>query len=186
MLLTFFYLHKAPKQVHQFMGVLQWFDLLVRPKLSVYSTVYKFTQNKEHLTVEKLPESVLAELACSLAWASFWRCDLRRPFLPLLGATDASSSYGFGASTARISSALARRISRWAEKQGSFIVMDGGTSVEDRIGVSIDDFTDVLKVRSKFAAHINVLEGAFVIFLSSSWIRLCGWALQRKAAPLHS
>ena len=71
----------SPKQVQQLLGVLQWFDLLVRPKLSVYSDIYKFTLPGDDCIVP-LPAQVVAELACSVCLGVFWRCDLRRPFLP--------------------------------------------------------------------------------------------------------
>ncbi|CAE7309869.1 unnamed protein product, partial [Symbiodinium sp. KB8] len=179
MLLSFFFLHRravgSPKQVQQLLGALQWYDLLLRPKLSIYEAVYAFTRME-------LPCEVLAELSCSLCLAVFWRCDLTRPFLPLLGATDASTEYGFGASVVRTSEACVRRVARWAERQGAFIVMDGGADLAHRLGpghqldLSLDDFTDIFSVKSGCPAHINVLEGeAFVLFLR--WLLRCSYGL---------
>ena len=56
----------------------------------------------------------------------FWQVDLRRPFLSLISATDANTSFGFGASVAQVTSAFARRVARVSEKQGDFVVLDGG------------------------------------------------------------
>ena len=178
MILTFLHLHRCrvgtPRQVHQLFGVLQWFDLLIRPKLSVYSAIYDFTISDSPDAVP-LPERVLAELACSLCLGMFWRCDLRRRFLPMLGATDASLSYGLGASVVRASEEMVRTVARWAEKQGAFVVMDGDAAkslsaermLEARyLNLKLEHFSDIFSVRSKFPAHINVLEGeAFVLFL---------------------
>ena len=178
MILTFLHLHRCrvgtPRQVHQLFGALQWFDLLIRPKLSVYSAIYDFTISDSPDAVP-LPERVLAELACSLCLGMFWRCDLRRRFLPMLGATDASLSYGLGASIVRASEEMVRTVARWAEKQGAFVVMDGDAAkslsaermLEARyLNLKLEHFSDIFSVRSKFPAHINVLEGeAFVLFL---------------------
>ena len=164
----------SPKQIQQILGALQWFDLLVRPKLSVYSAIYQFTLSGSDAVVQ-LPASVLAELVCSVCLGIFWRCDLRRPFLPLLGATDASLSFGFGGSVVHASETVVRTVARWAEKQGAFVVMDGEAAkhlsterlLEARfLDVKLDKFSDIFSVRNKFPAHINVLEGeAFVLFL---------------------
>ena len=186
MLLSFFFLHRravgSPKQVQQLLGALQWYDLLLRPKLSIYEAVYAFTRME-------LPCEVLAELSCSLCLAVFWRCDLTRPFLPLLGATDASTEYGFGASVVRTSEACVRRVARWAERQGAFIVMDGGADLAHRLGpghqldLSLDDFTDIFSVKSGCPAHINVLEGeAFVLFLR--WLLRCRRHFSKRVVVL--
>ena len=186
MILAFLHLHvcrvASPKGVQKLLGALQWFDLLVRPKLSVYSDIYKFTLPGDgHDAL--LPAEVLAELACSLCLGVFWRCDLRRQFVPLVGATDASTSYGFGASCIRTTSAAARKLARVAEKQGAFVVMDGGAAgmlgVErltkaHKLNMKLEDFSDIFSVRCKFPAHINVLEGeALVLFLR--------WLLRTKS-----
>ena len=186
MILAFLHLHAcrvaSPKDVQQLLGAFQWFDLLVRPKLSVYSSIYKFTLPGDgHAAL--LPAEVVAELACSLCLGVFWRCDLRRPFLPLVGATDASTSYGFGASCIRATSSVARKLARVAEKQGAFVVMDGGAAETlggDRLtkahqlNMKLEHFSDIFSVRCKFPAHINVLEGeAFVLFLR--------WLLRTKS-----
>ena len=186
MIMTFLHLHSckvaSPQQVQQFLGMVQWYDLLVRPKLSVYSSVYKFTLSNDE-NKKTLPDAVLGELACSVCLGIFWRCDLRRPFLPLIGATDASTSYGFGGSFVRTSTATARQVARWAEKQGAFVVMDGQAATTmrasdlaraHRLNFSMADFSDIFSVRNRFPAHINVLEGeALVLFLR--------WLLRSRA-----
>ncbi|CAE7038342.1 PDE9A [Symbiodinium natans] len=179
LIVTFLFLHcrkkASPKHVQQLLGALQWFDLLVRPKLSVYSDIYSFTGLPNVNTLMQLPTAVLGELACSIVLGIFWRCDLRRPFLQMLGATDASVEYGFGASILKTSEQYVRQVARWAEKQGAFILMDGGCAPAEqlcrsgeahRLEASLNDFSDVFSVRRKHPAHINVLEGeAFILFL---------------------
>ena len=123
----------------------------------------------------RVPPEVLFELCVSMLLGVFWRVDLRRPFLPLISATDASTTFGFGASVARVSPAFARRVARVAEKQGDFVVLDGGYLLGQsakrlgqahNIDISMTEFVHVLSVRSKHAAHVNVLEGeAFLMWL---------------------
>ena len=165
----------TPKQLQQLLGVLQWFDLLKRPKLSVYKSVYDFARSQHEHCARPIPIKVLREIVASFLLGVYWLTDLRRPFLPLLSATDASTEYGFGASVAKIPTVLAQRIAQIAEKQGDFVVLDGGTlcgAAARRLGeahhidLSLDDFVDVFSVRARHRAHINVLEGeAFVLRL---------------------
>ena len=116
----------SPKQVHQFLEVMQWFDLLRRCKLSVYDKVYAFVRDADDACIRKIPVEVLAELSLGLLLGVFWRIDLQRTYLPLLSAIDASTEFGFGASVARLPMSMARRLARVAEKQGDYVVMDGG------------------------------------------------------------
>ena len=165
----------SPKQVQQILGVQQWFDLLSRCKLSVYNKVYSFVRDPMDSALVRVPPEVLFELCVSMLLGVFWRVDLRRPFLPLISATDASTTFGFGASVARVSPAFARRVARVAEKQGDFVVLDGGYLLGQsakrlgqahNIDISMTEFVHVLSVRSKHAAHVNVLEGeAFLMWL---------------------
>ena len=75
---------------------------------------------------------------------------------------------------------MIRRPARIFEKQGDYVVLDGGTDSSEakRLGhahhldLSLDDFVDVFSVKSRFASHINVLEDeAFLL-----WLR---WLLRR-------
>ena len=173
----------SPKQVHQLLGVQQWYDLLCRCKLAVYDKVYEFVRDEADTAVKTVPKVVLFELCAAVFLGIFWRQDLQRPFLPLLSATDASTEYGFGASVARLPVPMIRRLARVAEKQGAYVVMDGGFSPEaaakrlgqlHKLDISLDDFTDIFSIKSKHEAHINVLEGeAFII-----WLR---WILRSRA-----
>ena len=165
----------SPKQVHQHLGVQQYFDLLRRSKLSVYNQVYNFVRDPLDTKQTRIPNEVLFELSVGLLLGIYWQVDLRRAFLPLVSATDASSSFGFGASVARVPTAMARRLARISEKQGAYVMLDGHTVSGEsarRLGqahsidVSMDEFVHVLSVRKRHAAHINVLEGeAFLLWL---------------------
>merc|ERR1712224_598589 len=91
----------SPLQVHQCLGTLQWYDLLARPKLSVYRYVYKFMQDARCTRLRSLPARVKAELLMSAILGIFWVVDLRRPLLPLVCCSDASTQHGFGGSILR-------------------------------------------------------------------------------------
>jgi len=186
MIVTVLYLLKSqkasPKQVHQQLGVQQWFDLLQRCKLSVYDQVYAFVRDPQDTCARLLPKTVMFELAVGMLLGVFWRLDLQKPFLPLLSATDASTTHGFGASVAQLPIQMVRRLARVAEKQGDYVVMDGGTvtgAQAKRLGeahhldISMGDFVDIFSVKARKGAHINVLEGeAFLI-----WLR---WVLRSR------
>lgn len=170
----------SPKQVQQQLGVQQWFDLLRRCKLSVYNKVYDFIRDPHDTRPRRLPHEALFELGIGMLLGFFWQVDLRKPFLPLLSATDASTEFGFGGSIARLPADMIRRLARISEKQGDYVVLDGGTSTKPakrlgqahQLGLSLDDFVDIFSVKSRHSAHINVLEGeAFLLWLR--WILRC-------------
>ena len=49
--------------------------------------------------------------------------DMTTPYLPFLGATDASTEYGHGATIAPLSDAALRRISRLSCKAGDYVAL---------------------------------------------------------------
>ena len=58
--------------------------------------------------------------------------------LALVSATDASTSFGFGASVARVPIALVEELAKLCEKRGGYVTMDGVTEafggLPDRFG----------------------------------------------------
>lgn len=173
----------SPKQVHQQLGVLQWFDLLARCKLAVYEHIYEFTRDPEDGNKKSIPNTVCDELIVSTVLGIFWRADLDRPFLPLVCAADASTEYGFGGSVLRTTIGNVRRIAQVTQKQGDFVVLDGGLRTgweacrlgrAHKLNLRKRDFVHVFCVRKRRPGHINILEGeAFLILLR--WI-LCARA----------
>lgn len=95
----------SPQQFHQLLGILQWYDLLRRPKLSVYWHVYDFVRDREETRVRLVPPDVVDELLVSILLATYWLSDLTRPYCPLVAAADASTEFGFGASVLKTSEA---------------------------------------------------------------------------------
>ena len=58
----------------------------------------------------------------SVALIPFWSANLDRHFLPMVSATDASTTYGFGVSVAPVSEALVRELSTFQGKRGDYVV----------------------------------------------------------------
>ena len=168
----------SPRQVHNCLGVLQWYELLVRCKLSVYDSIYAFvSRDGEHIE-QSIPHQVMSELLMSAFLAVYWSVDITRPFLPLLCASDASTDFGLGGSVVKLPIEQIREMARWAGKRGAFVVLDGGGRMEDYVGrlgephlldIQSEVVTHVFSITCKHPAHINILEGhGFLVLLR--WI----------------
>ena len=168
----------SPLKVRELMGSLQWFDLLARSKLAVYSDVYSFMELADQNVEQIVPSAVKGELHASLALAPFWSADLGRKFAPFISATDASSDFGFGVSVASASPSLARKVAALAEKRGDYVTLASTTPESlDKLpkarlgnpfslGLHPANFKDVLSIRASQPAHINVLEAeAFLMWM---------------------
>ena len=115
----------SPSAVRARLGSLQWLDLLQRCKLSLYDTVYAFARQRDEWTVVDVPTSVLQEMVSSIILAPFWDLDMTTPHLPFIGATDASTVFGFGASIAPMSLDEIRKIARLSTKAGDHVTLSG-------------------------------------------------------------
>ena len=125
---------------------------------------------------------VVDELATFALLAPLLVADLTREFHPLLTATDASPSFGFGASVCPITSAEAITLGTYSDKRGDFVRLhrDGGEDDEDekpRIGVPRHlrihkrHFVDVFSIRAKIIEHAGVLEARGLLLLLRWWLR---------------
>ena len=84
-----------------------------------------------------MPSRVTGELVLSALLATFWSADLRRPLLPLICCSDASSSLGFGGSILKTCEDVVQKLVRLALKDDAFAVLDKGVRAGDyhkRIG----------------------------------------------------
>ena len=104
-------------------GTLQWFDLLIRPKLSGYHSVYAFGRVTPDDESQSIPQDVLTEWCLSLLLAPAWTIDLTSPVSNDIVATDASTSFGLGVSHARIDDATAEAVMSFDEKRGDYITI---------------------------------------------------------------
>ena len=104
-----------PEDVTSIIGSVQWFELLARSKLAVYRNVYDFERFPDARIARALPPEVRNELQISVALSLIWSANLDRPLLPMVSATDASTSYRVGVSVAPASPAMVRELSTFSE-----------------------------------------------------------------------
>ena len=104
----------SPLQLVAFLDFVQWFDLLSRPTLSVFDVVYAFVHSEPQDRVAPFSDGVIAELTWALLFAPFWEVDLSRGWSNVLGASDASTDFGFSVCAAKVSPSLSRRIGKAA------------------------------------------------------------------------
>ena len=143
-----------------------------------YTNTFMVSQTGVRINGENIPSRVLGELVLSALLAIFWSADLRRPLLPLICCSDASSSFGFGGSILKTSDDVVQKLARLALKDDTFAVLDNGARARDYhqrigslhgIGVSRDAFTHVFSVRQTRDDHINRQEGE-ALLLMLLWI----------------
>ena len=167
----------SPAGVLAMLGVLQWFDLMRRPKLSCYHSVYAFASNWHDWSTQPVPRTVLAELVTSVLLSAFWGIDMTLPYLPFVAATDASDEFGIGACVSDTAIDLVKDIARRAERDGTYVTIRGiepklrTRSLGEPIWVDkwVDDFTTVFSIKCESAEHINLREArALVHFLK--WV----------------
>ena len=173
--------HASPKEIHSFLGVPQWYDLPCRPKLAVYHHVYRFVLSNQDGVRKTAPRAVINEFLMSAALGVFWRVDLRRPFAPLVGASDASTDFGFGVSIQKCSPSVALAAVAERSLVDRFHILDHGLrggDYQDRKGVlrtllfELNGFSHVLSIKASRDEHINMLEG-------HAFLLLVRWLLRR-------
>ena len=169
----------SPKGLHGLLGLASWFCILSRPHYACFSTVYEFVRREPETTLTALPRVAIDELCIFLALAPLLTAGLDRDWMPLLTATDASPAFGFGASVCKLPIDDIARIGRKAEKRGDFVRLTretGDTEPEKSrlgtphyLGISKNDFTDVLCVKARVAEHAGIMELKGILMLLK-WI----------------
>ena len=172
----------SPLGIAALLGVMQWLALMSRPFLSIFDAVYVFARRPEEKMAIDVTDDVMTELITFALLTPFLVADLTREFHPLLTATDASPSYGFGASVCPITPDEATELGSYSDKRGDFVRLhrDNGQDDEDekpRIGVPRHlriekrHFVDVFSVRAKIVEHAGVLEARGLLLLLRWWLR---------------
>ena len=115
-----------------------------------------------------VPPSVVAELLLDRVLSLFVTVGMRLPYLLLVGATDASTVYGHGATVANLGSSEIDLIARLACKGGAHVQPGDGPDLSDEllarlgplynVGLTLKDFTVVLCVKVDSPGHINLEE----------------------------
>ena len=172
----------SPLGIAALLGVMQWLALMARAFLSIFDRVYVFARRPEEKLPIDVPIDVMDELIIFVMLSPLLVADLTREFHPLLAATDASPSYGFGASVCPITSHEAVQLGTYSDKRGDFIRLrrDGGEDDEGekpRIGVPRElrihkrHFVDIFSIRAKLVEHAGVLEARGLLLLLRWWLR---------------
>ena len=145
----------SPAAVGAFMGVAQWFDLLRRLKLATFADVYHFVGNSTDWTVSDVPPVVLTELVVDTVLAAFASVDMGLPHLGFIGATDASTVFGHGATIAPMDEHRLNKIAQLAAKSGEHVELDTLTDARPRkllsrphqLDLGLGDFEVVFSVQ---------------------------------------
>lgn len=168
--------YTSPHAMAQYLGSVQWYDLLCQPKLSCYDEVYGFTRSEPQHAPIDVPSTVLDELLTSVALSAWWSVPLHREFAPFLVATDASTGHGFGGCVADATMDEVRAISRLCAKVGDSVVLGSSdrppTSATGRqyhLGAEQKNFKTIFCIKAKHVAHINVLEMS-ALNLGLEWV----------------
>ena len=160
----------SPGAVAGWYGVAGWYNLLRRLSLSVFNHVYDFASGSKAKDWERtdVPASVIGELLLDRVLTLFTTVDMRLPFLPIIGATDASTVYGHGAAVANLRTEQVQQIARLACKGGAHVQLGDGPELSEAllarlgprhdVGLTLKDFTVVLCVKVDTPGHINLEE----------------------------
>ena len=180
----------SPAAVAAHLGAAQWYDLLRRLRLSVFDQVYSFAAGAKakDWTVQCVATAVIDELLLDAVLSPFGTVDMHRPYLPFLGATDASSSFGHGACVAELPANELRSIARLACKAGDHVTLARGPELSEELsarlgprhalGLSLGDFRVVLSVAVSEPQHINLEEGRALL-------RYVRWLLRSRSRFGH-
>ena len=166
----------SPGAVWSLLGSLQWFDLLVRSKLSVYDAVYDFVRLDPKWSRIPVPPHVSSEILCSAVLGLFWSVDMSAPYLPMFATSDASTSFGFGGAVAACSVDEVRALSRLDERVGDYVglgdpLLASPTRLGERhrLPSSTHDFKTSFSIKAERTEHINVME-AHASILMLKWV----------------
>jgi len=113
----------SPKEVQSISGALHWYDLLARPKLSVWDHIYTFCRKEPTCSSCDLPSEVCDELLLSLFLSPAWIVNLCDETSPTLVATDGSTSYGIGVSVAPLTSFVADMLASCSASLHDYIIL---------------------------------------------------------------
>ena len=86
----------TPRRLNALVGLIQWSQLVNRPLLSTLHHVYAFCGREPRDVAAPVPAEALSELGHVLALGCCFVVDLKKTWAPVIGASDASTSFGFG------------------------------------------------------------------------------------------
>ncbi|CAE7192607.1 unnamed protein product [Symbiodinium natans] len=182
----------SPAAVNALLGLQQWFCLLQRGMLSIFSEVYNFVREQPESEKRRVPASVLDELFVSLALAPLLPASLDREFLPEVLACDAAPEYGFGVTLVQCGKRMAERVGRLSERRGDYVRLEH--SAEDppeverlgtlhRMPFKKTDFKQLISCKARWSGHSGLLE-CHGVLLSVKWIARSRRRHHRRAVIL--
>jgi hypothetical protein len=160
-------LEASPHELEVLNGHLQWQNLLNRPLYSCLHSVHDFIHQLPTSATRPLPDDVIGELFLNVCLFPFWSSDLRRPWWPILPATDASPSFGFGLCTTPCSPSLSRAIASAAASPDCVIrlkledhdpVEKFQLGTELRLPYTQRDFKPVFAIKAATTSHSGAME----------------------------
>jgi hypothetical protein len=141
----------------------------------LYKNVYNFARRSDEWTKTDVPLNVVVEMLCGVVLAPYWALDMAVPHLPFIGATDASTEFGFGACIAPMGLEQIRSVARLDAKIGDHVQLACGGVDQDAqsrlgrphdLGLAFSDFSVILCLKVQDDEHINIREGrAFLAYL---------------------
>jgi hypothetical protein len=166
----------SPRELMTILGHIQWFFLLSRPTFAVLDACYAFARQTPADVAQQLPREVCAELLVTALLLPALESDLRRPWSPIVTASDASVNFGFGACVAACTPNRARQLGRLAERRGDYVRLDRSGDDSDeaerprlgtphRLGLAKSAFQTVVQSRKQYKAHSSTLEAAGLVLL---------------------
>jgi hypothetical protein len=168
----------SPKEASMFLGLPHWFGQLSRGTYSAFNAVYPFTRLTPDHAELHLPPGALAELLLFGLLTPSLEVDLRRPWNPVLVASDATPSWGFGVAFATLTPAEVASAGRRLDRGAWFFrTPEGDPSVGSekprrgrclRLPCAQRDFHVALSKRCKIQAHAGSLE-ATAALLAAKW-----------------
>ena len=142
-------------------------------RLCVFDNVYAFCSGSlaKDWTVCEVSHDIIGELLLDMLLSLFGRVDLQLPFLPLIGATDASTEFGLGGVAASSTIGEVRAIARMACKSGGHVSMSDGP-----------EFDEALLARLGKRHEVPLELGDFDVFFLLEW-RLPSTSTLKRALP---
>jgi hypothetical protein len=161
----------SPREVNSFLGRVQWYDLLNRSMLSTLRDVFGFVAQDDAERMQRVPTSVVDELALNIALFPCWVIDLTRGWMETLPVSDASEAFGLGFCTAQATTQLVREIASLPYDSDVFIRCqpeDGAPAERPRCGETfrlpfgLSRFKPVLSQKARWKSHSGGLEASAV------------------------
>jgi len=185
----------CPQVASRWLGIHQWYDLLRRPLLSIFEDTYSFVRAEPALKAVPLPVAVRREILLAAVGCLHWNFDLTAPLSNIVGATDASTSFGLGAATIETDTATAWGLARHTARVMDYVDLAGGepppasvaaVGAPLQVPFKMESFSTLFSVPVRGGSHVNVLEGEALVLYLEWFLRASSRHGSRLVALLDS